>query len=60
MFQVGALGEFAAADPWFATWEAALAFAYQKTEQYADTPCGIWREAGELIAIVYQGDVFKN
>ena len=60
MFQVGVLGEFNVDDPWFATWEAALTFAYQKTEQYADTPFGIWREEGELVAIVYQGDVFKN
>lgn len=59
VYQVGELEAYNQDDPKFADWDSGLKHAMEKTSDgYLNTLFGIWSEGGELLAIVYQGEVF--
>lgn len=59
-FQVGDLVHFTDDDPWFDTWEEAVAEARELSEGDVTVPFGVWDEAGDCILVVYEGKAFET
>lgn len=61
-YQVGFLMQYESDDPEFDNWDDAVAQALKITG-YLDHAAGIWssqEKSSKLLAIVYQGEVFKK
>jgi hypothetical protein len=64
-YQVGDLHHYGKDDPVFDNWDDAVKHAFTEItgNGYLDIAAGIWSgqdEGSELLAIVYQGEVFKK
>lgn len=62
-YQVGRLLDIDPADPGIADESQALRVARDESSRNADTPFGVWTgqdDGSELVAIAYQGQVFKS
>ena len=57
-FQVGSLRDFKSDDPLFEDKFQAFDYAMVTSED-EDDEIGVWAEGDELIAIAYQGDLFR-
>ncbi|CAB3754320.1 hypothetical protein [Paraburkholderia humisilvae] len=62
-FQVGELTNFDPADPEIAEEQGAIALALRESRQYESRIFAVWTgqdHGSELIAIAYQGEIFKK